>query len=210
MSATAISADGPINLLNAVKLAADPQSKGRGVLIAMNDMINGARDTTKTDTTNVATFMSPELGAFGFIASGHNYFVRQTTKRHTSGSEFDVSKLDSLPRVDIVYSHSNADRVPIDAFVKAGAKGIIMAGTGDGSVHEWEEPGIVDATKKGVIVIRSSRVPNGPVTESLQRYADEGMLQSGTLNPQKSRVLLQLALTKTNDPKKIQEYFEEY
>lgn len=208
--ATAISADGPINLLNAVKLAADPQSKGRGVLIAMNDMINGARDTTKTDTTNVATFMSPELGAFGFIASGHNYFVRQTTKRHTSGSEFDVSKLDSLPRVDIVYSHSNADRVPIDAFVKAGAKGIIMAGTGDGSVHEWEEPGIVDATKKGVIVIRSSRVPNGPVTESLQRYADEGMLQSGTLNPQKSRVLLQLALTKTNDPKKIQEYFEEY
>ena len=72
-------------------------------------------------------------------------------KRHTSGSEFDVSKLDSLPRVDIVYSHSNADRVPIDAFVKAGAKGIIMAGTGDGSVHEWEEPGIVDATKKGVI-----------------------------------------------------------
>ena len=208
--ATAISADGPINLLTAVKLAADPQSKGRGVLIAMNDMINGARDTTKTDTTNVATFMSPELGAFGFIASGHNYFVRQTTKRHTSGSEFDVSKLDSLPRVDIVYSHSNADRVPFDAFVKAGAKGIIMAGTGDGSVHEWEEPGIVDATKKGVIVIRSSRVPNGPVTESLQRYADEGMLQSGTLNPQKSRVLLQLALTKTNDPKKIQEYFEEY
>ena len=118
--------------------------------------------------------MSPRLEkAFGFIASGHNYFVRQTTKRHTSGSEFDVSKLDSLPRVDIVYSHSNADRVPIDAFVKAGAKGIIMAGTGDGSVHEWEEPGIVDATKKGVIVIRSSRVPNGPVTESLQRYADE-------------------------------------
>lgn len=208
--ATAISADGPLNLLNAVKLAADPQAKGRGVLIAMNDTIGGARDTTKTNTTNVATFKAPELGAMGYIAAGKNYFFNQSTRRHTSASEFDVTKLDALPRVDIVYSHANADRVPVDAFVKAGAKGLVMAGSGNGSLHEWEEKGAAEAIKNGVVVVRSSRVGNGPVTVSVKRYTDEGFLNGGTLNPQKARILLQLALTRTHDPKEIQRIFDEY
>lgn len=208
--ATAISADGPMNLLNAVKLAVDPNAVGKGVLVAMNDMINGARDVTKTNTVNVATFNAGELGALGFIAAGHNYFYKESSRPHTWQTEFDVTKLDSLPRVDIVYSHINADRKPYDAAVGFGAKGIVIAGTGDGSVSELEEQGIVDAVKKGVTVVRSARVPNGPTTESLKRWEDEGMLWSQALNPQKSRILLQLALTKTNDPKQIQAIFDKY
>lgn len=208
--ATAMSADGPLNLLNAVKVAADPQAKGKGVLIVMNDTINGARDASKTNTTNVATFKAPELGAFGYIAAGKNWFYQQSTQKHTAQSEFDVSKLEKLPRVDIIYSHASADRVPIDAVVKAGAKGIVMAGTGNGSVHSMEEAGLVEAVKKGVTVVRSSRTGNGPTTIDGQQYLDDGFLQSGALSPQKSRLLLQLALTKTQDPKEIQRIFDEY
>lgn len=208
--ATAISADGPLNLLNAVKLAADPKAKGHGVLVALNDQINGARDVTKTNTTNVATFKSPELGYLGYIAAGQNYFFRDSTKRHTTKSEFDVSKIEKLPRVDIVYSHANDDRVLVDASVKAGAKGIIHAGTGNGSIHENCEPGLVDAVKQGVIVVRSARVGNGVVTRSLPRWTEEGFLLGNTLSPQKARLLLQLALTKTQDPKEIQRIFNEY
>lgn len=208
--ATAISADGPMNLLNAVRLAADPKAQGRGVMIAMNDVINGARDVTKTNTANVATFNSGELGALGFVVGGQNQFFKATTKKHTYQSEFDVNKIKTLPRVDIVYSHSNDDRVMVDAAVAAGAKGIIHAGTGNGSIHENAEVGLVDAVKKGVTVVRSARVPNGLTYRSIARWDEEGFLHSGALNPQKSRLLLQLVLTKTQDPKKIQAYFNEY
>ena len=208
--ATAISADGPLNLLNAVKLAADPQAVGKGVMIAMNDTINGARDATKTNTTNVGTFRSPDAGPLGVISAGKNIFLHQPARRHTFNSQFDVSKLSELPRVDIGYSHANGDRVAIDAFVKAGAKGIVWAGTGNGSIHENEEAGAVDAIKKGVVFMRSARVGSGSTTVSLQRWVDEGMLQSGPLNPQKARILLQLALTQTQDPAEIQKIFEEY
>lgn len=208
--ATAISADGPMNLLNAVKVATSPEAKGKGVMIVMNDVINGARDVTKTNTTNVATFKSPELGALGYIGAGKVRFYKQSTKRHTTNSEFDVSNLETLPRVDIIYSHVDADRVMADAAVKAGAKGIIHAGTGNGSIADPTEAGLKDAVKSGVIVVRSARVPNGPTTVSLAKWKDAGFLESDTLNPQKARLLLQLALTKTSDPKEIQRMFDEY
>ena len=209
--ATAISADGPMNLLNAVKLAADPQAQDRGVLIALNDQINSAREGTKTNTTNVDTFQAPYIGLLGYIAGGHNYFLRDTTMKHTHETEFDVSKLDKLPRVEILYSHANEDAVLVDAAVKAGAKGIISAGTGNGSMHEDAEVGLANAVKKGVIVVRSSRTGSGIVTpEGPANYAQNGFLVSYSLNPQKARLLLQLALTKTNDPKKIQEMFKVY
>ena len=200
---TALSADGPVNLLNAVKLAVDPKAVDRGVMIAMNDQINSGRDASKTNTTNVATFKAHELGLLGYIAGGKNYFLRDTAMKHTHETEFDVSGLTALPRVDIVYSHANDDRVLVDASVAAGAKGIVHAGSGNGSVHEKCEPGLVDAVKKGVTVVLSSRVGNGVVTPGQKRYTDEGFLESRTLNPQKARILLQLALTKTTDPKKI-------
>ena len=97
-----------------------------------------------------------------------------------------------------------------DAAVAAGAKGIVAAGTGNGSISEREEAGLVDAMKKGVTVVRSARVQNGPTTASVARWQEEGILFSQALNPQKARMLLQLALTKTQDPKKIQEYFDKY
>ena len=176
--ATAISADGPMNLLNAVRVAADPQSVGKGAL--------------------------------GYIAGGKNYFYKESTRPHTYKSDFDIEKINKLPRVDIIYSHVNADRVLVDAAVAAGAKGIVAAGTGNGSISEREEAGLVDAMKKGVTVVRSARVQNGPTTASVARWQEEGILFSQALNPQKARMLLQLALTKTQDPKKIQEYFDKY
>ena len=131
--ATAISADGPMNLLNAVKLAADSKAQGRGVLVALNDQISSGRDVTKSNTTNVATFKSPDLGYLGYIAGGKNYFLRNPAMRHTHQSEFDVSKLDKLPRVDILYTHASDDRVLADAAIAAGAKGIVHAGSGNGA-----------------------------------------------------------------------------
>ena len=210
--ATAISADGPMNLLSAVRLAADPQAQDRGVLIALNDQINSARDASKTSTTDPGTFKAHELGLLGYVAGGTNYFLRDTAMKHTHETEFDVSKLDKLPRVDIVYSHANDDRALVDAAVKAGAKGIIHAGTGNGSIHKDAEPGLADAVKQGVVVVRSSRVGNGIVTPAGadSAYGKQGFLDGYSLNPQKARLLLQLALTKTNDPKKIQEMFQKY
>jgi len=208
--ATAISADGPVNLLNAVKVAVHPDSVGKGVLLAMNDEINGARDVTKTYTTNVATFKSPLVGVLGVIAAGQPNYWHQSTKLHTYKSEFDVSKLTTLPRVDIIYSHVNDDSVMADASVNAGAKGIVHAGTGNGSIADPADEGLKRAVKAGVVVVRAARVGSGVTTKSLQKWTDQGYLEADTLNPQKARILLQLALTKTKDPAKIQAMFHKY
>lgn len=208
--ATAISADGPVNLLNAVKLAASPRAVGKGVLVALNDEINGARDVTKTNTINAATFKSPELGVLGYFTAGEPYFYRETTRKHTKDSEFDVKNLKELPRVDIIYTHVNDSRELIDAAVKAGAKGIVYAGSGMGSIHKNAEPGLIDAQKAGVVIVRSSRVGNGMVVAGSKEWTDANFLNGDNLNPQKARILLQLALTKTSDPNKIQHMFDEY
>ena len=208
--ATAMSADGPVNLLNAVRLAASPEAVGKGVMVVMNDQISGARDVTKTNTSNVSTFKAPELGYMGNFTGGKPFFYNVSTRRHTTLSEFDVSNLTELPRVDIVYAHVNDDRVLVDAAVAAGAKGIISAGSGMGSIHEMTEKGLADAQKKGVVIVRSSRVGNGLVVKGFQRYTDEKFLNGDNLNPQKARILLQLALTQTTDLEDIQRMFDEY
>ncbi len=208
--ATAISADGPVNLLNAVRLAAAKEARGRGVLIAMNDEINGARDATKTNTTHVETFKSPELGYLGYINNGKPYFYRESTRKHTNQTEFDLTGITKLPYVKIVYSHAGDDRVFVDAAVAAGVQGIVHAGTGNGSIHEAAEAGLVDAQKNGVVIVRSSRVGNGTVTASVARYDNQHFLKGDTLNPQKARILLMLALTKTQDLGEIQRMFDEY
>ncbi|MDO4937771.1 MAG: type II asparaginase [Sutterellaceae bacterium] len=208
--ATAMSADGPMNLLNAVRVAVNKDSVGKGVLVAMNDEINGARDVTKTNTTNVATFKAPELGKLGYIAGGKVMYYKESTRRHTKNSEFDVSKLTSLPRVDILYSHVDDDGVLAKAAVAAGAKGIVHAGTGNGSIHQNAEKELVAAQKKGIVIVRSARVGNGPTVPSVARYTEQKFLDGDTLSPQKARLLLQLALTKTTDLKEIQRIFDEY
>src|ERR1700675_290323 len=209
---TAISADGPVNLYNAVTLAGSEEAVGKGVLVVLNDQINGARDVTKTNTSNADTFRSWELGFLGYMQDNKAHFYRTSTRKHTIDTEFDVAKLDVLPAVDIVYGYANMNRIPIDAYVAAGDKGIVHAGVGDGSLaRPAVEPALIEARKKGVIVVRSSRVGNGIVARNGEAKDDElDFIVSDTLNPQKARILLMLALTKTTDTKEIQRMFYTY
>ena len=208
---TAISADGPVNLYNATTLAASKAAVGKGVLVALNDQINAGRDVTKTNTSTADTFRTPDLGFLGYMQDNRAHFYRAPTRKHTVETEFDIARIDSLPRVDIVYGYANASRVPVDAFVGAGAKGLIHAGVGDGSVHKDVMPGLTDARKKGVIIVRSARVGSGIIARNGEANDDElDFVVSDTLNPQKARILLMLALMKTSDPKKLQDYFTGY
>ena len=209
---TAISADGPVNLYNATILAASEAAVGKGVLVVLNDQINGAREVTKTNTANADTFRSWELGFLGYMQNNQPYFYRQSTRKHTADTEFDVSNLDKLPAVDIVYGYANMNRVAVDAFVAAGDQGLVHAGVGDGSLaRPAVEPALIEARKKGVIIVRSSRVGNGIVARNGEAKDDDlDFVVSDTLNPQKARILLMLALTKTNNTKEIQRMFYTY
>ena len=208
--ATAISADGPMNLLNAVRVAASPESVGKGVLVTLNDEINSAREVTKTNTITVSTFKSPELGFLGYVNEGTPEFYRTSTRRHTSNSEFSVDGRKDLPYVKIIYGHANDDGIFVDAAIKAGVKGIVYAGTGNGSVHMNAEKALARATAKGIVVVRSSRVGNGTVIPAEQSYIDNKFLDGDSLSPQKARILLQLALTKTSNFADIQRMFKQY
>jgi L-asparaginase len=208
---TAISADGPINLYNAVITAGSQEAVGKGVLVVMNDQINGARDVTKTNTTTTDTFKSPELGMLGYVIDNKPHFYRASTRRHTIDSEFDVSKLDALPQVDIAYTYANVGPVVVNALVGAGAKGLIHAGVGDGSLPAKVRPALSAAREKGVIIVRASRVGQGIVARNGEANDDQlDFVVADTLNPQKARILLMLALTKTNSTKDIQRMFYTY
>lgn len=210
---TAMSADGPLNLYNAVVTAAAPESKGRGVLVAMNGIIIGAHANQKMNTVDVQTFQGPDSGFLGYIYNSKVYYTLTPLKKHTVQSVFDVTKLDKLPKVGIVYAYSNIDADVMEPFLNEKNKyqGIIHAGLGNGNYHKNIFPSLLEARKKGILVVRSSRVPTGPTT--LYDEVDDAKYQfvaSWELNPQKARVLLMLALTKTNDWQQIQKYFEEY
>jgi L-asparaginase/glutamin-(asparagin-)ase len=208
---TALSADGPINLYNAVLLAASKEAVGKGVLVAMNDQIHAARDVTKTNTSTPDSFKTPELGMLGYIQGNKPYFYHVSARKHTADTEFDVSKLDALPQVDIVYGYANVSSVALNALVAAGAKGIIHAGVGDGSLATPVKAGLIAARKQGVLIVRSSRVGQGIVARNGEANDDElDFVASDTLNPQKARILLMLALTKTSDSKQIQRMFYTY
>lgn len=208
---TAISADGPLNLYNAVVVAADKASKGKGVLVAMNGNILGAADVSKMNTVSVETFQAPNSGALGHVLNGKVTYTASPEKKHTTQSVFDVSQLDKLPKVGIVYSYSNIDADMVAPMLENGYQGIVHAGVGNGNIHKNVFPVLTDARKKGILVVRSSRVPAGPTSLDAEvNDAEYQLVASQGLNPQKARVLLMLALTKTNDWKKIQEYFNEY
>jgi L-asparaginase len=208
---TAISADGPINLYNAVTLAGSKEAQGKGVLVTLNDQINAAREVSKTNTSTADTFKSPDIGMLGYMQDNKPHFYRMSTRKNTADTEFDVSKLDKLPRVDIVYGYANMDRVAMDADIAAGAKGIVQAGVGDGSVAAQMMPAFRDARQKGVVVVRSSRVGSGIVARNGEANDDkEDLVVSDTLNPQKARILLMLGLTKTSDTKELQRMFYTY
>jgi L-asparaginase len=208
---TAVSADGPLNLYNAVGVASDPRSKGRGVLVVMNDWIHAAHSLTKTSTTDVQTFMSPLRGLVGVAAYGKNDFYNVPVWKHTKESEFDVSSVSKLPRVDIVFACADMSPDLIDASVNNGAKGIVIAGVGNGNMNKASLEAAAQAAKKGVIVVRSSRVVTGTVGRNVEVKDDElGFVASNELNPQKARILLSLALLKPRAVSQIQDLFYSY
>lgn len=208
---TAVSADGPLNLYNAVAVAADPQAKGRGVLVVMNDQIHAAHSLTKTSTTSVQTFMSPIRGVVGVSAYGKNDWYNNPPWKHTSQSEFDISNVTKLPRVDIVFADEDMEPDLIDSSVNAGAKGIVIAGVGNGNMNKVSVDAAAHAVKKGVVVVRSSRVATGMVDRNVEVNDDElGFIASDELNPQKSRVLLSLALLKPESSSQLQQLFRTY
>jgi L-asparaginase len=211
--ATAIGADGPANLYNAVALAANPQAKGRGPMIILNDEIHYAREAQKTNSTNLDTFKSPNRGRAGVMNTGTAHFFYANNVRHTTQSEFSVEGLAAkdLPKVEIVYSYANAGRDLVDGMVDKGVKGIVLAGVGDGNTTDALLAGLADAAKKGIAVVRATRTGSGLVVRNVEVDDDKlGFIAAMELNPQKARILLMLGLLKTSDPKRLQEYFMEY
>jgi L-asparaginase len=208
---TAVSADGPLNLYNGVGVAVDPKAKGRGVLLVMNDWIHAAHSLTKTSTTAVQTFMSPIRGVVGTAAYGKNDFYNMPPWKHTLGSEFSVKGVTKLPRVDIIYASADMSPDLIDAAAANGAKGIVIAGVGNGNMNKASLDAAARAAKNGVVVVRSSRVATGSVGRNVEVNDDElNLIASDELNPQKARILLALALLKQRTNKEIQQLFYEY
>jgi len=208
---TSMSADGPLNLYNAVVVAASPLSKGHGVLVVMNGSIIGAHNVLKTNTVSVQTFQAPNSGAIGYVQNGQVFYSLTPAKKHTINSVFNVDGLNKLPKVGIVYGYSDIQADMVSPMLKNGYKGIVYAGVGNGNYHKNVFPELLKAEKKGIQVVRSSRVPTGPTT--LDAEVDDAkyhFVASEELNPQKARILLMLSLTMTNDWNQIQKYFMEY
>ena len=192
-------ADGP-DLTSAVRTAADSNSRGRGTLVVMDDRVFAARDVTKTNSTRVETFQAPERGPLA-IVDPEGLFYHSRSAGRTS-RQFDIGAVKELPRVDIIYSYPGADSVAIDAVVQAGARGIIIAGVGRGGTTAEQDSALRRAVGRGVVVVSSTRTGSGRVSTG-----SRGHVGSGDLNPQKARILLMLALSRTNDTEQIRKIF---
>jgi len=208
---TALSADGPLNMYNAVAVAANPNAKGYGVMVLMNDDIHSAHDVKKMITTPVQTFESPMEGLLGTAIFGEVELFHKPYGLHTIDSEFSVDGVKELPRVDIVYTCADVSPDLIDLMVKAGAKGIVIAGVGDGNMNAGTLEAAKRATENGIPVVRASRVPIGAVLINGEIVdKDYGTVSSADLNPQKARILLMLALLKKRDRDELQQLFIDY
>ena len=208
---TSLSADGPMNLLNAVAVAASKEAMNKGVMVMMNSEILSARSVLKMHTLDVGSFKSNGDGTMGYVQGTKVHFLSQPMHKHTNESIFDVTGRKTLPKVGIVYSHANVDADVMTPFLTNGYEGIIHAGVGNGNIHKHLLPSQIEARKKGILVVRSSRVPMGPT--SMDGEVDDKNYQfiaSMELNPQKARILLMLALTQTRKWEEIQQYFLEY
>ena len=209
--ATAISADGPMNLYNAVAVAAQPDARGRGVLVVANDEIHFAREIAKTNTTQVGTFGSGHRGLAGLVNAGRLHLYGPPVRRHTAASEFVLAGVAALPRVEIIYAYAGMGRGLIDAAVRAGAQGLVVAGVGDGNLGAGAIAAATDAARGGIAVVRSSRTGGGVVERNIEIDDDAaGFIAADELNPQKARVLLLLGLTRTRDSRALQEMFFTY
>ncbi len=207
---TALSADGALNLYNAVNVAGSKDAMGKGVLVTMNDNIDTGRDVSKNVNIKTNAFSS-QWGPLGMIVEGRNYWFRAPVKRHTMNSEFDIDSITALPPVEIAMGYEGVSSVAIDAIAKSGAKALIHGGTGNGSVADRIVPNLQKARADGVIVIRSARVPDGFVIRNAEQPDDKyDWVVAHDLRPQKARILAMVALTKTNNTKDLQRIFWEY
>ncbi|AZD07478.1 L-asparaginase [Pseudomonas chlororaphis] len=208
---TAMSADGMLNLYNAVAVAGSKEAHGKGVLVTMNDEIQSGRDVSKMINIKTEAFKSP-WGPLGMVVEGKSYWFRLPAKRHTLDSEFDIKTIKSLPDVEIAYGYGNVSDTAYKALAQSGAKAIIHAGTGNGSVSSRVVPALQELRKNGVQIIRSSHVnAGGFVLRNAEQPDDKyDWVVANDLNPQKARILAMVALTKTQDSKELQRMFWEY
>lgn len=207
--ASAVSTDANMNLLNAVRVAADPGSRGLGVLVMLNDEIHAAREVTKTSTLRLQTFRTPDFGVLGHADGDAVAYYRKPVRKVAPETEFDIRGLETLPRVDIAYAYTGADGAAVRAFVAAGAKGIISAGFAPGFAGPGDFPALCEAVEAGVVVMQCTRAGSGRTFKG-KRLREAGFLITDNLNPQKARLLLALALTVTTDPAEIERIFLTY
>ena len=203
LPATAKNADGPRNLLDAVRVAASPEAAGKGVLVVMHGEIHAAREVTKIHTTRLDAFASPSSDPLGRVVADGVRFEREP--RPSALSPFPPEA--PLPRVDILYGHAGDDGALAEAALRTGAKGIVYAGMGNGSIPEQAEAALAQAAASGTVIVRASRSNAGAVVPAASSYMAEGFIDGGALQPQKARILLRLALARTANAKEIQQIF---
>jgi L-asparaginase len=206
---TGLSGDGPRNLYDAVRVAASKEARGKGVLHCMNQFINTARDVDKTSAYRVDTFRGVDVGVLGFADPDRVVFYREPVRRHTSASEFAGQEFTSLPKVEVAFGYRDAPDYVIDAMVANGVKGIVVEGTGAGSPTTGQTAAIKRAQEKGVVVVATARTQGGRVQDTPRRR-EANIVPGDNLVPEKARILLQLALTKTSELAEIQRIFDEY
>lgn len=207
--ATGLSGDGPMNIVGAVRAAGSPAARGLGVLVLLNDELQAAREVSKTSTMRLQTFRSPDFGILGHVDEDGVHVYRRPVRRHAPDTEFTLAGVDRLPRVDVVLSYAGADGFAIDAAVAAGAQGIVMAGFAPGLVPPAQLEALGRARARGVVVVQSTRAGSGRVVHLGARQVD-GVVTGDNLNPWKARVLLMLALTRSKEPRAIQQFFDTY
>ena len=206
--ATATSPDGPMNLLQSIALAGSPEARGRGVMVVFSDGIFGGRDVRKISTFQTDAFSASDFGCMGYMIDGEPHFYNSSSKAHTTATEFEVDSLDGLPPVAVAYFTIDADPGILDYLVESGAQGIVIAGAGSGCYSRAWNSRIEALAGSGVPVVRSSRIGAGMITHD-DAYGGN-VVKGNDLAPQKAAVLLRLALTRTNDPARIQDMFDRY
>jgi len=210
-ASTAISADGPKNLYDAITIAASPKSIGRGVLVSFNEGIYDARDVMKLSTTKTNAFGSPNTGPVGQAYDGRVEYYLKSEREVKPNQPITITADTKLPRVDIVYMYADAPPDEIDMLVSKKVDGIVIAGVGNGNFNKAYTEAVKRAVAAGVVVCRASRTPSGRVVLHDEINDDElGTIVSDDLTPQKARILLMLGLTKTKDKKQLQEFFFKY
>lgn len=204
-----LSTDGPINLLDAIRVACSPETRGKGTVVVLNGEINAAREVTKTDTYHLQTFRSRGVGILGYADPDKIEYYRTPHRRHTVESEFDLAAMGSMPYVGVIYIHTGTRAAEADAMLKLGAKGLVIAGAGAGSPGNLDEEVQAIARERRAVVVQSSRVGEGRVVRNNNWYWP-GYVVADTLSPQKAALLLSLVLTRTSEPDEVQRYFDEY